>query len=146
MSDKLQFCTCCDAFTGRREDESLYSPKGDGPLCDRCYVEYSPLEEHELDDPSSNTQGTDSQHPGFDEYVSAVRGRLDAGHRQYGNSSFERPISEIFAEIAQELLDVLGWGYILWWRLMQLARSPRFRALYRAALEAERTKTTENTP
>ena len=38
-----QCCDRCGEFTGRCEDDSLYSESGKGPLCEDCYKETVPL-------------------------------------------------------------------------------------------------------
>lgn len=53
-------------------------------------------------------------------FVEAVARRLVAGEREYQGRSFERPPSELLAEIREELEDVCGWGYVLWTRLRAL--------------------------
>jgi len=56
----------------------------------------------------------------LDHFVARLRARLDAGAREYGNATFERPAAELIDEIQQELEDVAGWGFLLWVRLDRL--------------------------
>lgn len=56
----------------------------------------------------------------LDAFVTRLREKLEAGARQYGNASFERPLVHLIREIQDELVDVAGWGLILWSRLQQL--------------------------
>jgi hypothetical protein len=58
----------------------------------------------------------------FPDFCSAVSARLAAGAREYGDVSFARPPAELLGEIEQELLDVFGWGFILWWQLQEIRR------------------------
>ena len=53
-------------------------------------------------------------------FILAVRARLDAGRRIYGDRSFERPEAELLTELQQECLDLAGWGFVLWTRLERL--------------------------
>jgi hypothetical protein len=54
------------------------------------------------------------------EFVSVVRSRLEVGAQAYGDASFEAPLGKLAGEIEQELLDVVGWGFILWCRMRGL--------------------------
>jgi len=56
----------------------------------------------------------------FPLYSSRVLSRLHAGRTQYGDASFTRDPSELAGEIESELLDLMGWGFILWTRLREL--------------------------
>jgi hypothetical protein len=56
----------------------------------------------------------------FPSFIDAVRARLDAGRLTYGDQSFDRPESELLAELQQECLDLAGWGFVLWTRLERL--------------------------
>lgn len=51
------------------------------------------------------------------QFTAMVATRLEAGAREYGDKSFSRSPSALIDEIKQELLDVCGWGFILWDRL-----------------------------
>jgi len=51
------------------------------------------------------------------EFMEAIKERLEAGKREYGDSSFIRPASELAGEIEEELLDVTGWAFFLWLRI-----------------------------
>jgi hypothetical protein len=54
------------------------------------------------------------------EFVSVVRSRLEVGTQAYGDASFEAPLGTLAGEIEEELLDVVGWGFILWCRMRAL--------------------------
>jgi hypothetical protein len=54
--------------------------------------------------------------PGSEEFMAAVRKRVDAGRREYGDSSFTIPTERVYEEIRQECLDIVGWMIPLWWR------------------------------
>lgn len=53
-------------------------------------------------------------------FAAAVRSRLEAGARAYGDASFARSPAELVGEIEQELLDVCGWAFVLHERLQRL--------------------------
>lgn len=53
-------------------------------------------------------------------FFEKVRRRLEAGAREYGDSSFNGSTINTIEEIEEELLDVVGWGYILWTKLNRL--------------------------
>lgn len=38
--------------------------------------------------------------------------RLRQGHREYGDGSFERPLSSLLKETREELLDTMLWAFI----------------------------------
>ena len=53
-------------------------------------------------------------------YEALVRYRLLTGCTTYGDQSFKRPPSELLSEIAEELMDVTGWAFILWCRIQTI--------------------------
>jgi hypothetical protein len=53
-------------------------------------------------------------------YQCLVRDRLIVGADSYGDTSFLRPPSELLSEIAEELMDVTGWAFILWTRIQEM--------------------------
>ena len=55
--------------------------------------------------------------PAFDK---VMQQRLQNGFEEYGDNSFDRDPRVTLGEIEQELLDVVGWGFILWTRLQVL--------------------------
>jgi hypothetical protein len=61
-------------------------------------------------------------------FVGAVGGRLAAGQRVYGDASLDASPVTLANEIEDEVLDLAGWGFLLWRRLRAL----------RAALPATR--------
>jgi hypothetical protein len=85
-----------------------------------------------IDPPSRNTarrsETPDPEHSGtahvapdpleaFGGFVSAVRSRLEAGRRAYGDRSFSAPPVRLLEELQAEALDLAGWGFVLWVRL-----------------------------
>ena len=56
----------------------------------------------------------------LDAFIERLRVRLEVGARQYGDSSFRRPPGELLSEIQDELVDVAGWGLVLWTRIARL--------------------------
>jgi len=57
------------------------------------------------------------------EFMEAIKKRLEAGKREYGDSSFTRPASELAGEIEEELLDVAGWAFFLWLKIKMMEHS-----------------------
>jgi len=53
-------------------------------------------------------------------FARAVEARLRQGESEYGDTSFGRPPEELAGEVAEELLDVCAWSYILWCRVRAL--------------------------
>ena len=58
--------------------------------------------------------------PYEDEYIAKLRERLKQGHVEHGISSFNKETSGLIEEIQEELLDVSGWGFMLFVRLKRL--------------------------
>jgi hypothetical protein len=56
----------------------------------------------------------------FPEYVKQLFARLRKGADAYGDSSFELDPKRVTGELAQEALDIAGWGFILWCRIQEL--------------------------
>ena len=55
--------------------------------------------------------------PQFEE---VMKERLQRGHEEYGDNSFDLSPIELMGEIREELLDIVGWGFLLWVRLTEL--------------------------
>ena len=53
-------------------------------------------------------------------FVARLRGRLEAGAATYGDTSFQRPATDLVEEIQGELEDVAGWALLLWVRIERL--------------------------
>lgn len=58
----------------------------------------------------------------FPEYVNQLKARLIAGAESYGDSSFKMSGNHVCKELAQEAIDISGWGFILWARIKDLER------------------------
>jgi len=69
---------------------------------------------------AATPHGNGAFDPALDRFTTRLRARLDAGAREYGDASFQRPAAELIDEIQQELEDVAGWGFLLWVRLDRL--------------------------
>lgn len=61
----------------------------------------------------------------FPAFMEAVQRRLDVGRTTYGDGSFTMPLNAVNNEIAQELMDLCGWAFILWTRVQQLEQGLR---------------------
>ena len=53
----------------------------------------------------------------FPLFMHKVMKRLEKGEREYGNRSFRKPTRKLVKEVEEELLDVLGWAFIIWGRM-----------------------------
>lgn len=51
------------------------------------------------------------------EFLGCVEKRLEAGAREYGDASLRAPLKALASEVEEELLDVMGWGFLLWVRM-----------------------------
>lgn len=71
----------------------------------------------------SETPQSDEALAHFERFVSDIHSRLETGRRVYGDDSFNGPLSRTPREIQDELLDVCGWSFILWWRIEKLKRA-----------------------
>ncbi len=59
----------------------------------------------------------------WEPFLKEMEARLQAGYERYGDGSFERTLSGpdgLLAMVEEELLDIVGWGYINWTRLRRL--------------------------
>lgn len=56
----------------------------------------------------------------FPQFREILEARLARGVREYGDGSFSEPPDELLREMQEEVLDVAGWGFILWVRLQRL--------------------------
>ncbi len=53
-------------------------------------------------------------------YAEAVQAKLAQGAADYGDASLDADSEALLSEIEEELLDVTGWGFLLWVRLRNL--------------------------
>lgn len=58
----------------------------------------------------------------FDQFVEAMRARLHVGALEYGDQSFDKPLSSLADEIDQELVDQANWSFIGFMRLQRTRR------------------------
>ena len=56
----------------------------------------------------------------FPKFIAALETRMKAGHRTYGDRSFNRPLFNLLTEIEEELLDQGNWAFIGWVQLHSL--------------------------
>lgn len=59
-----------------------------------------------------------------DGFLEQLAARLDAGAQAYGNQSMARPVEAVVEEVRQELLDEVGWIYVLWCQAARKAWGP----------------------
>lgn len=55
-----------------------------------------------------------------DKAVCVVKARLIHGAKTYGDVSFHRELAELFREIELEFIDIPGWSFIAWCRLLSM--------------------------
>lgn len=55
-----------------------------------------------------------------EKFFRKINARLTEGQKLYGETGFAGPALDTVAEIEEELLDIAGWGYILWVKLGRL--------------------------
>lgn len=77
----------------------------------------------------TNTPKSDAAMKQWPVFTEAVYSRLDNGCREYGDSSFERPVADLITEVQQELEDVCGWSFIWWARFEEVRRKMAQRSL-----------------
>lgn len=56
----------------------------------------------------------------YKRYFEELEARLEAGAKEYGDDSFKKSTLKLIGEIQEEILDIAGWGYILWKKLEDL--------------------------
>lgn len=56
----------------------------------------------------------------FGEFLQRLEIKVERGAQEYGDASFNLPADRISEELEQELLDIAGWGFILWVRMQRL--------------------------
>ncbi len=70
----------------------------------------------------------------FPAFTDAVRARLEAGRAVYGDRSFTRDPDHLLEELAQEALDLAGWGFVLFERIRKQRDALQPAAAHRRAL------------
>lgn len=66
----------------------------------------------------------------FSAFLQQLELKVERGAIEYGDKSFDLPANRTISELQAELLDICGWGFILWVRMERL----------RQALEAKEQK------
>jgi hypothetical protein len=56
----------------------------------------------------------------FPQFVASIQARLETGKHEYGDSSFYKHPTLIIGSIQEELLDVCGWAFILYYQLLNI--------------------------
>lgn len=52
------------------------------------------------------------------DFADEVRERMETGRRTYGDKSFQLAFSQLMAEAKQEAVDLAGWPYMAWRKLL----------------------------
>tara|TARA_R110002073_G_scaffold326370_1_gene506194 strand:+ start:35519 stop:35983 length:465 start_codon:yes stop_codon:yes gene_type:complete len=50
----------------------------------------------------------------IDQFLDALDPRLDKGAREYRNRSMTKKVTDVERELKEELLDLVGWTYVMW--------------------------------
>ncbi len=53
-------------------------------------------------------------------FTEAVLSRLNVGAESYGDKSLDAGPARLISEVQQELLDVMGWGFLLWAKMQAI--------------------------
>jgi hypothetical protein len=56
----------------------------------------------------------------FKKFVKLLDAKMLKGYKQYGDESFKREPSDLIGELQQEVIDISGWGMILYSRLEEM--------------------------
>jgi len=59
----------------------------------------------------------------WDEFQEELKEKLNRGWVDYSDESFSRDPTSLLKEIQAEVLDITGWGMILWVRLKKLEKA-----------------------
>jgi hypothetical protein len=59
----------------------------------------------------------------FKKFTEELDDKLFKGYMQYGDKSFDLPPKKLIKELKQEVLDIAGWGLILWVRLEEMEKA-----------------------
>lgn len=60
----------------------------------------------------------------IDIFLGKLDARLDKGAREYKNRSFTRSVRDVEKELEEELLDLVGWTYVMWTMAAHKANTP----------------------
>jgi hypothetical protein len=53
----------------------------------------------------------------LEEFFARIRGRMEKGNDSYQDRSFSADLIKLANEVQEEVLDIAGWGFILWRRI-----------------------------
>lgn len=59
----------------------------------------------------------------FKQFVKELDNKMKVGYNEYGDKSFSRSPVELIQELEQEVIDISGWGMILYVRLEEMKRA-----------------------
>ena len=54
------------------------------------------------------------------EFINSVNARLQQGAKEYGDKSFLQSPEHLLKELEEETLDIAGWSFIMWCRLINM--------------------------
>lgn len=57
------------------------------------------------------------------EFLGKVESRLRRGAEEYGGTSLRASPPALVSEVEEELLDVVGWSFMLWLRVRAMAKN-----------------------
>lgn len=56
----------------------------------------------------------------FEEFISKLDAKMTEGHKEYGDGVFQDDPIALIEQLELELIDICGWGLILWTRLQHI--------------------------
>jgi hypothetical protein len=75
-----------------------------------------------IEHPAKITIEPDGPLEQWPEFVRRAEARLEKGKKEYRNKSFFMDPTELAINTEEELLDVVNWTFILWYRLRAIGR------------------------
>ncbi len=54
-------------------------------------------------------------------FISQIEPRLNRGAVEYGDASLKATSQELYKEVEEEILDVVGWSFLLWMKLQGIS-------------------------
>ena len=61
----------------------------------------------------------------FKQFITELDAKMLKGYREYSDKSFDLPPEELIRELTEEVLDISGWGLILYVKLKEMENAAK---------------------